>query len=285
MTRDNMLTGKTLMSADVKVFPCQERGASVKAPYTGAGFKAATTDSIAMDRWNLLFPSAIFGLPCGMNNVLALDADRHGNGDGVANLLSLFTLHQFDWRNVPTVATPNNGFHFYFNRPAEMGPTRATLCEAVDVRDNGYVIAPECQLSDGRMYRLVEGTLKQFADAIAGRLLPNPPDWMIPMLVHPPAPKWVGAPRLDAVDDESLRNQVKGLILTVLRAKEGNRNKLFFWAACRLGEMVRTDLLALDVAEMLLDDTGTRAGLSQREVRGTAISGLRTILQGDRDER
>lgn len=285
MIGHNIGTGSALMAARVKVFPCQELGKAVKAPYITGGFKEATTDILIGEVWAHKFPNAAWGLPCALNDVLVLDADRHGKGDGVANLRALFEQYGFDWRKVPTVSTPNNGYHFYFNRPAGLGPTKAHLCEAVDVRDNGYVIAPDCQMGDGRWYRLVEGSLTQFAEAIAARLLPDPPEWMLLMLVHSPAPERVGTSRPIAVDDEALRNQVKGLILAVLRAKEGNRNKLLFWVACRLAEMVRTDLLALDVAEMLLDEAGTRAGLSQREVRGTAISGLRTILRGERDGR
>lgn len=283
MTGHNILIGSDLMRAGVKVFPCRELGGTVKAPYINGGFKQATTDILIGEVWAWKFPNAVWGLPCALNNVLVLDADRHGKGDGVANLLALFAQHGFDWRNVPTVATPNSGYHFYFNRPAGLGPTKARLCEAVDVRDNGYVIAPECQMGDGRWYRLVEGGLTQFAEAIAARLLPDPPEWMIPMLVHQPASRWVRPSRPGAVDDDTLRNQIQGLILAILRAEEGNRNKVLFWAACRLAEMVRDDLLSIEVAEMLLDEAGTRIGLSTRETRNTAISGLRTILRGEHD--
>lgn len=283
MTGRNFITGSALMQAGVAVFPCRELGASVKAPYINGGFKQATTDILIGEVWGWKFRHAVWGLPCALNNVLVLDADRHGNGDGVANLLALFAQHEFDWRDVPTVATPNEGFHFYFNRPAGLGPTKAHLCEAVDLRDNGYVIAPECQMGDGRWYRLVEGGLTHFAEAIAARLLPDPPEWMMPMLVHPRVSKRVGTRQPVAVDDDTLRNQITGLILAILRAKEGNRNKALFWVACRLAEMVRDDLLAIEVAEMLLDEAGARAGLSMRETRNTAVSALRTILRGDHD--
>lgn len=283
MIGHNITVGSHLMRAGVAVFPCRELGASVKAPYINGGFKQATTDILIGEVWACKFPHAVWGLPCAQNNVLVLDADRHGKGDGVANLLALFGQHGFDWRDVPTVATPNSGYHFYFNRPAGLGPTKAHLCEAVDVRDNGYVIAPECQMGDGRWYRLIEGSLTHFAEAIAARLLPDPPEWMLPLLVNPPASKWGGMSRSIAVDDDTLRNQIKGLILVVLRAEEGNRNKALFWVACRLAEMVRDDLLAIEVAEMLLDEAGARAGLSMRETRNTAISALRTILRGEHD--
>ena len=283
MIGHNISVGSHLMRAGVKVLPCRELGERLKAPYLNGGFKQASADVLIGEVWARKFPYAVWGLPCALNNVLVLDADQHGNGDGVANLLALFELHGFDWHDVPTVATPNSGYHFYFNRPAGLGPTKAHLCEAVDVRDNGYVIAPECQMGDGRWYRLMEGRLTHFAEAIAARLLPDPPEWMMPLLVDPPAPKWRGMSRSIAVDDDTLRNQIKGLLLAVLRAEEGNRNKVLFWATCRLAEMVRDDLLAIEIAEMLLDEAGARIGLSMRETRNTAISGLRTILRGDHD--
>lgn len=283
MRSNNIATGRVLMRAGVKVFPCRELGAAVKAPYINGGFQQATTDILIGEGWAHKFPYAAWGLPCALNSVLVIDADRHGNGDGVANLLALFDRHGFDWRTVPTVATPNDGYHFYFNRPTGLGPTKAHLCEAVDLRDNGYAIAPNCQMGDGRWYGLVEGSLTQFAEDIAARRLPDPPEWMMPMLAHPqmrrrPVPQ-TGA----YVNDETLQNQIKGIVRTLLEAEEGTRNTLLFWGACRLAEMVATDLIALTFAEMLLDDVGTRIGLPSREVRSTIISGLRKILGGDHD--
>lgn len=269
------------MRAGVRVFPCREWGASIKAPYVNRGFKEATTDILIGEGWAQKFPIAVMGIPCAINNVLVIDADRHDKGDGVANLLALFARYEFDWRSVPTVATPNDGYHFYFNRPTGMGHTKASLCEAVDVRDNAYVIAPDCQMGDGRWYRLVEGSLTQFAEAIAARLLPDPPEWMIPMLVHPSAPKRGNTTRSVAVDDESLKNQIRGLLTAVLQAEEGNRNSLLFWAACRLAEMIGADLVSYELAEALLERAGDELGLSAREIRSTIMSGLRKAWEGN----
>lgn len=276
------------MAAGIKVIPCREWGATIKAPYVKRGFKEATTDILIWEVWAQKFPLAVWGIPCALNNFLVLDADRHGEADGVANLLALFSLHGFDWRNVPRVATPNDGFHLYFNRPPGMGPTKGNLCKAVDIRDNGYVIAPDCQMGNGRWYRLIDGTLEELAYAISARKLPDPPEWMVSLLVHPPVPRWTGTPPFVATtepEDDALRNQIKGLILSLLGAEEGNRNKHLFWTACRLAEMVRDDLLALAVAEMLLDEAGARIGLTVQETRDTSVSALRTILGGEHDAR
>ena len=271
------------MKAGVMAFPCKEGGASAKAPYTRRGFKEATCDLSKADLWSTKYPGAVWGLPCALNGVVVLDADRHGRGDGVDNIMTLFESNQFDWRTVPVVATPNGGYHFYFNRPAWTERTRAKLCKAVDIRDNGYVIAPGCKLLDGRGYRVVGGTLRQFSSTIASRDLIYPPAWLVPMMLHPPAPP----PReiTEGLNDEILLNQIKGIIGAALRAEDGSRNMLLFWAACRLAEMVKTDLLAHEWAEAVLEETGSRLGLPAHETRATVSSALRKGREGNHNAR
>jgi hypothetical protein len=171
--------------------------------------------------------------------------------------------------------------HFYFRRPLGLGQTRGTLCKAVDIRDKAYVIAPGCRMADGRVYRLVEGTIEQFAGAIGTQSLPEPPEWMLPMLVHPPRPQRTTSPALATVDEETLKNQIKGILKALRLAEEGTRNKLLFWAACRLGEMILAELIAYELAEALLERAGEELGLSAREIRSTIASGLRKGREGD----
>lgn len=279
----NIRTADLLMQHKVNIFPCVEGKLGEKAPYTAKGYHAACANPVMRALWSRDHPHAVWGLACAPNNVLVLDADRHGQGDGVANLLALFKKHQFDRRSVPAVATPNNGIHFYFKRPTGVGSTRGTLCKAVDIRDNAYVISPGCRMADGRVYQLVEGTLEQFALAISTGSLPEPPEWMLPMLVHPPRWQRTFLPTPGTVDDESLKNQIMGILKAVLQADEGTRNKLLFWAACRFAEMIRAGLIAYELAEALLERAGEALGLSAREIRSTIASGLRKAWEGDHD--
>ena len=47
-----------------------------------------------------------------------IDLDRHGNGsDGVSAFKELIARHGALPPGVPTVKTPNNGFHLYFRQP------------------------------------------------------------------------------------------------------------------------------------------------------------------------
>lgn len=281
MTRYNWLSARTLIDGGVKVFPCREDGPSAKAPYTLRGFKDATTDWPTVQKWFSKYGEAVWGLPCAMNRILVLDADRHGKGDGVANINTLFENNQFDCRNVPVVETPRFGYHFYFRRPDRMGSTKASLCEAVDVRDDAYVIAPGSTMRDGRSYKLLDGTLPQLAKAIANNSLPDPPAWLEAILLRPPVP--VRSEITQTLDDEVVWNLMKGVVKAVLQAEDGSRNRLLYWAACRFGEMVRADPERHELAQALLERAGMQLGLSSRETRATVASGLRQASQGDQN--
>lgn len=67
-----------------------------------------------------------------------------------------------------------------------------------------------------------------------------------------------------------------GLVLTVARAAEGERNAITFWAACRAGEMAASGLLAVDTAAAVIADAAMLSGLPRAEAERTALSGVRT---------
>ena len=63
-------------------------------------------------------PYALPAIPCGVNGLVVIDLDRHGNGrDGVRAFKELIVRHGALPPGVPTVRTPNNGFHLYFRQP------------------------------------------------------------------------------------------------------------------------------------------------------------------------
>jgi hypothetical protein len=138
-------------------------------------------------------------------------------------------------------------------------------------------------MADGGTYEMVEGTLTELAEAIVAGDLRPPPAWLVPLLLRPTAPP----PRAlqDDIDDESLRNQMRGIIRTVMNAQEGERNSSLYWAACRFAEFVRDDVVLHDFAESLLEEAGARVGLPARETRATVASGLRKAWEADHDAR
>jgi hypothetical protein len=66
------------------------------------------------------------------------------------------------------------------------------------------------------------------------------------------------------------------LVRLIAGAREGERNNLTYWAACRAGEMVASGLLAADSAAVVIAEAATRAGLPRAEAERTAWSGVRT---------
>jgi hypothetical protein len=66
------------------------------------------------------------------------------------------------------------------------------------------------------------------------------------------------------------------LIRLIAGAREGERNNLTYWAACRAGEMVASGLLDADAAVVVIAEAATRAGLPRREAERVAWSGIKT---------
>ena len=94
------------------------------------------------------------------------------------------------------------------------------------------------------------------------------PDWLLETFKPKPRPQvFVQIP-----NDRLL---IK-LVQMVAGAREGERNNLTFWCACRAGEMARTGLLSATTAINVIAEAATRAGLSQAEAQRTAKSGVRT---------
>ena len=277
MSAHNINLARRYAAAGVPIFPCREFGERTKSPYTVNGFHQASADSAVLKYWASAHPGALYGLPCGPNAIFALDADRHGNGDGVATIRALFAQQAFDGRSVPMVQTPRDGLHFIFQKPSGLAKTKSKIAEAVDVRDNGYIIAPGNVLPDGRCYVLASGTIERLASAIANRTLPQMPQWLIAaaLQLHR-APTLFDKPFKSSAPETQLR----GLVNAVIGAPTGNRNKMLFWVACRVGGLMRDGAVGEEFALALLLAAGQKTGLGEHEVRATAMSGLR---QGHRD--
>lgn len=277
MTPANIELARVYAAFCVPVFPCREAGERAKSPYISKGYHQASFSPSMLGQWAAMYPHALYGLPCAPNGLFALDADRHGNGDGVANIMALFARHGFDWQSVPVVQTPGEGLHFLFQKPAGLGKTKGRLAEAVDVRDNGYIIAPGNTLPGGRRYALVNGTVEQLAHAIANRSLPLMPEWLIASVLQPYR---ASTPFEAPANIDVAANQLRGLVHAIVGAPSGNRNRVLYWAACRLGGFVGQGIIGGDAALALLLSAGQQAGLGEYEARATAMSGL---LQGQRD--
>ena len=93
------------------------------------------------------------------------------------------------------------------------------------------------------------------------------PEWLRIQLLSPQRPV---ASRATVPD----RHALARLVRLVAGAREGERNGLTYWAACRAGEMVATGLFDADAAVALIAEAATRAGLPRAEAERTGRSGI-----------
>lgn len=277
---NNAELARIAMINGVKIFPCRSADDAlgrIKSPLTRRGYHDAECQLSRLYAWVNQYPNAMYGLPCAPNDVFVLDADRHGNGDGVEMLMTLFGYHRFDWRTVPCVRTPSDGLHVIFARPAGLGKTLGKVATAIDIRDNGYIILPGSTTADGRRYEILNGTVERLSEHIAKRWLPAIPEWLRTLVEQKPAQSMGRRPRMSMGRQIS---QIEGILNSVRTAACGERNKLLHWAACRVGEAVAIGSISFSDAEALLVHAGSCCGLGEAEVRSTVRSGLQKTTSG-----
>jgi hypothetical protein len=103
------------------------------------------------------------------------------------------------------------------------------------------------------------------------KLLATVPDAIIAALKPPPPPQ-------RCISTTPLKNcdgKLAGILRTIARAPEGQRNSVTYWGACRLAEMVADGALSHSQAVDLIIEAASRTGLPYAEAKRTANSGLR----------
>ncbi|MGH9251908.1 MAG: bifunctional DNA primase/polymerase [Acidimicrobiales bacterium] len=221
---------------------------SEKAPLTSNGLHDATTDLVVLRRWWSRSPAANVAIATGTPGVDVLDVDVRGAESGWASLRRLREAGV-----VPTVApvvrTPSGGAHLYFLGTDQRNGSLPN--EHLDFRSaGGYVLVPPSSVAT-RTYAGVYSWER--AAAPNARL-----DWAAATtLLRPPLPTPVDRPSLRPLPSWDVRT----LAATVEREREGNRNRLLFWAFC---EALRSGYDLRPIAE-----AGLRGGQTVREVEAT----------------
>lgn len=275
MHQGSLTAALALASAGIKIFPA---GAD-KRPLLKGWQDAATCDEDQINTW-FKRVAALPAIPCGPNNLLVIDCDRHSGGpDGVAAFKSLVAANGGLPPLVPLVKTPNGGLHVYFKQSngEAFGNGRGSLPPGIDVRGaGGFVIAPGANLPDGRGWAVVPERAS-INDA------PPLPQWLAAILRPPQREEAAGQ---GASETSQERGRAYGI--AVLNGVEselaavpaGERNERLYKTAFRLATMVaRGWLMEGEVIETLV--SACEGNLYLRE-HGHAAT-VKTIDSGIRD--
>jgi hypothetical protein len=233
----------------IPVFPCHHDS---KKPHTTRGFKDASTDPAIITEWWKQYPDALVGVPTG-DRFVVLDLDlQHPEAQawyGRANL-PLTRTH----------VTRSGGRHLFFKPRDDFKNSAGKIEHGVDTRGKGgYII-----------WWPAHGF-----DVMHGSALVEVPEWVMRKLNPPQLEPTSVVPfaRRQLRSDKDLLPVIR----VILGAKEGERNTVTFWAACRLAEHVSSGQVSRqDMVDIVVEAAG-RTGLSHSEARSIAHSALRTV--------
>jgi hypothetical protein len=236
-----MIAGNVAARYGWAVFPCRLD----KRPACPHGFKDASRDPPEIEALWRRYPGPLVGIATGAVSgiwVLDIDSARHVEA-------WQWWQDQHSRLSTRVFQTRSGGLHLYFRDGQGIGNTAGRICRGIDTRgDGGYVI---------------------FWFAAGGECLdespPAPwPAWLKLLALPPPAPVRTAWKASGA----SGEGGIAGILKRLSEAPEGERNKLLYWAARRLGEK---GLGAPAVAAALLPVTAS-LGLSDLEARRTIES-------------
>jgi hypothetical protein len=232
-------------NAGCAVFPCR----ADKSPACPHGFRNASRDPAAILRLWHRWPGELIGVATGtISQLWVVDIDvKHPEG--------------CDWwrtnhhRLLPTrtYATRSGGIHLHYRDGHGIGCTTGRICKGVDTRgDGGYAI-----------YWFAAGFVCHDQSP------PAPwPVWLRGALTMPSRSVVPASQRGPAVQGNAA---VTGIVRRITEAREGERNALLFWAACRLAQRG----ISQREVEALLLPIAISIGLSDPEARRTIASAQR----------
>lgn len=245
------------------------------------GIRSASNDIETVNAWWREYPQANVAIYMKDSGLVGLDVDVRYGGD-LDNLPLTAAA-----RLTPTVRTGSKGIHLYWEAPPNLEISQSTesMPQGIDIRYDGYLVAPPSLHPSGRRYQWLTGReLWNVAPLpLPMSLLPhlklhNWPESEPVVVDTPPKPVIEGKGRLTAYVEAAVREELDRLAQTT----EGNRNNALNRAAYSLGQLVAVNVLSRAQAEEQLKQTALAIGLGEREIEKTIASGINAGLKNPR---
>ena len=246
------------------VFPLKPRGKVPLGSLAPQGFLDATRDPAVIRDWWQRAPKANLGLRTGEGKFV-LDLDG-------AEAISWFANAGGRHGGAPKTLTTRTarGFHVFFSCDVEVPCSTARLAPGADIKgQGGYVVAAPSVHPSGHVYSFARDL--PIAEA---------PRWLVDLAMPDPDPMPVIVARGEPWHHEAKLRAVPGILSLVANAREGERNRILFWAACRFRELVRRGSIPDHAARDLLVEAGRRCGLHGMEIIHTVHSAYRRAGHG-----
>lgn len=125
---------------------CDKVGKHPLTAFVPHGFRDASVDEAQIRSWWSAKPAANIGIACGMSGLIVIDVDPQNGGD--KTFAELVAKHG-PFPETLIADTGGGGFHLYFKNPGVKIKSPGT---GVDIKDEGYVVAPPSLHRSGRLY-------------------------------------------------------------------------------------------------------------------------------------
>jgi hypothetical protein len=242
-------------------FPCLPD----KRPACPHGFKDATADAAQLAELWQRYPGTLVGVPTGPASgvfVLDIDSAKHPEAD------EWLERHAACLPETRSHRTRSGGLHLLFKHQAGLKNSTSKLAPGVDTRgEGGFIIWWPFHLGLGADHHMVP--------------LADVPKWLIEALNPPPPPpaKIIPFPaRTQFGNVAPAMSRIEGIVATVARARQGERNAVTFWGACKIRDMLSNrelDHVTGQRAIAALVEASRRTGLSEIEISRTIMSATR----------
>lgn len=268
------------------IFPLRQNG---KEPITPNGFKDASNNPQTIQDWMQRFPSANIGIATEASNLIVVDCDsskgetppspwnRPGIKEGVDVFLTALedSGNRFDF-NTLTVATPNNGWHYYFQAqglPIRSGANVNGLWR-VDIRSKGaYIVAPGSRLKSGTYEVNSTGALSPMPTWMRALVSPKPSTMITSIKTTV-----TRYSKSNSYYEAAIKREIHNLSLATI----GTRNDALNRASFNCGKIVGVCPELRDFAINALKRTAISIGLSESEAARTISSAFKAGLAASR---